>query len=86
MADPREHDLRVRLVAAVEGGMSCRADARRFDVGDATVIRLMQRYREAGSGTHSKMGGHRPRVLEDERDWTLGRIAEEPDITTTRGP
>ena len=82
MAKPLDHDLRIRLVAAVESGMSCRAAARRFDVGDATVIRLMRRYRETGSVRPAKMGGHRPRVLEDERNWILARIAEEPDITT----
>ena len=82
MAKPLDHNLTIRLVAAVESGMSCRVAARRFDVGDATVIRLMKRYRETGSVTPAKMGGHWPRVLEDERDWILARIAEEPDITT----
>jgi len=84
MAKPLDYDLRIRLVAAVEGGMSCRAAARQFRVGDATVIRLMERYRQTGSVAPAKMGGHRPRVLEDERDWILARVAHEPDITTRR--
>ena len=37
MAKPLNHDLRIRLVAAVEGGMSCRAAARHFGVGGSTV-------------------------------------------------
>jgi transposase len=82
MAKPLDRDLRIRLVGAVEGGMSCRAAARQFRVGDATVIRLMERYRKTGSVAPAKMGGHRPRVLENERDWILARIAAEPDITT----
>ena len=82
MAKPLDHDLRIRLVAAAESSMSCRAPTRRFDVSDATVIRLMKRYRETGSVTPANMGGHRLRVLEAERDWILARIAEEPDITT----
>lgn len=34
MSKPLDRDLRVRLVAAVEGGMSCRATARHFRVSD----------------------------------------------------
>ena len=81
MAKPLDRDLRIRLVAAVEGGMSCRAAARHFGVGDSTVIRLMERYRATGSVAPAKMGGNRPRVLDGECDWLLGRVAEQPDIT-----
>ena len=82
MSKPLDRDLRIRLVAAVEDGMSCRAAARQFCVGDSTVIRLMERYRETGSVAPAKMGGHRPRVLEDERDWILSRVAQDPGVTT----
>jgi transposase len=27
------------------------------------------------------MGGHRRRILRDERDWLVARIAEKPDLT-----
>lgn len=84
MAKPLDYDLRIRLVAAVEDGMSCRAAARLFRVGDATVIRLMERYRTTGSVAPAKMGGHRPRVLEDESDWILTRVAQEPEVTTRK--
>lgn len=84
MTKPLDHDLRVRLVAAVESGMSCRSVARHFDVGDSTVIRLMERYRETGSVEPAKIGGHRPRVLEDERAWILSRVAQEPEVTTRK--
>ena len=84
MTKPLDHDLRIRLVAAVEGGMSCRAAARHFRVGDSTVIRLMERYRATGSVKPAKMGGYRPRVLEDQHDWILGRVAEDPEITTRK--
>lgn len=52
MTKPLNRDLRIRLVAAVEGGMSCRAAARRFRVGDATVICLLERYREPARRRH----------------------------------
>lgn len=82
MAKPLDHDLRIRLVAAVEGGMSRRAVARRFRVSVSAVIKLMARYRATGSVRPGQMGGHRPRVLDSERDWVMARIAEQPDITT----
>lgn len=82
MAKPLDYDLRVRLVATVEGGLSCRATARQFRVGESTVIKLMERYRATGSVAPAKMGGHRRPILEEERDWILARIAEQSDITT----
>jgi putative transposase len=82
MAKPLDHDLRVRIVAAVEGGIPCRAAARRFNVSDSAVIKLMARYRATGSVAPGQMGGHRQPVLDDERDWIVARIAEQPDITT----
>lgn len=84
MTKPLDHDLRVRLVAAVDGGMSCRAAARHFDVGDSTVIRLMERYRATGSVEPAQIGGYRPHVLKDERAWILSRVAEEPEVTTRK--
>lgn len=82
MAKPLDHDLRIRLIAAVNDGMSCRAVARRFDVSSSAVIKLMARYRATGSPKPGRMGGHRPRILDSERDWVLARIAEQTDITT----
>jgi transposase len=82
MSKPLDHDLRVRLVAAVDGGMSCRATARHFRVSESAVIKLMARYRATGSTAPGKMGGHRRPVLEGEREWILARVAEQSDITT----
>lgn len=82
MSKPLDHDLRIRLVGAVEGGMSCRATARHFRVSESAVIKLMSRYRATDSVAPGKMGGHRRPVLENEREWILARIAEQPDITT----
>lgn len=48
MAKPLSEDLRSRLIAAVNGGLSRRAAAKRFGVGAATAIRW-------GSG----LAGHR---------------------------
>ena len=38
MAQPLSMDLRSRVLAAIDGGMSCRAAAARFGVAPATAI------------------------------------------------
>jgi len=82
MAKPLDLDLRARVVAAVNSGMSCRAAAARFDISESAAIKLMQRYRATGSIAPGQMGGHRPMKLAGWRDWLLSRIGEKPDITT----
>ncbi len=82
MAKPLDNDLRARVVAAMEGGMSCRAAAARFDISESAAVKLMQRYRATGSIEPGRMGGHKPLKLAAWRDWLLGRIDEKPDVTT----
>lgn len=48
MGKPLSIDLRSRALAAVDGGMSCRAAARRFGVAAVTVIRWHDQRRSAG--------------------------------------
>jgi putative transposase len=82
MAKPLDNDLRARIVAVVEAGMSCRAAAARFTVSESAVIKLMQRYRETGSFAPGQMGGHRRLKLAAWRGWLMQRIVEKPDVTT----
>ena len=81
MTQPLGHDLRKRIVAAVEAGSSCRAAAKRFGVSESAAIKLMRRYRATGSLAPDKIGGHRRPILEAERDWLMSRIADQADIT-----
>jgi len=81
MARPLDIDLRERVVAAVLSGQSCRTVAESFSVSVASVVKWSQRLRATGSVAPDKMGGHRPYVLAAERDWLLGRLRDEPDIT-----
>ncbi len=81
MARPLDLDLRERVVKAVLLGKSCRTVAETFGVSVASVVKWTKRYRTTGSAAPGKMGGHRPFLLEDERDFLLGRLAEEPDIS-----
>lgn len=81
MARPYSLDLRERVVAAVMDGESCRAVAAGFQVSVASVVKWSQRFRTTGSAAARPMGGNRPRTLENESDWLLGRLAEQPDVT-----
>jgi putative transposase len=82
MAKPLDNDLRARVVAAVESGMSRRAAAARFDISESAAIKLMQRYCATGSIAPGQMGGHKPLKLAAWRDWLLQRLGETPDVTT----
>jgi len=81
MAKPYSQDLRERVVASVEGGLSRRQAASLFDVGISTVVRWARRLRETGSVAARRMGGDRRSRLTGERSWLLARIAAEPDLT-----
>jgi transposase len=76
MGRPYTMDLRERVVASVvEGGLSRRAAADRFDVGISTVIAWVRRFLETGSVAPGQMGGHKLRAIRGEHEaWLLGRI------------
>lgn len=70
-------DLRERVVAAIEGGMSRRRAALQFGVSYSVAIGWARRYRETGSVAPGQMGGHKPKKLSGEhRVWLLTRCRE----------
>jgi transposase len=81
MSKPYSKDLRERVVAAVEDGLSRRQAAEVFDVGVSSVIRWVQRFRATGSVAAKPMGGDHRSLLTGERAWILERIEEAPDLT-----
>jgi transposase len=81
MAKPYSEDLRKRVVAAVDGGLSRHQAAALFDVGVSTVVHWVRRWRETGSVAAKPMGGDHRSALGGERDWILERIAAMPDLT-----
>jgi len=81
MAKPFSEDLRQRVVAAVEGGLSRRQAAALFDLGISTVVHWLRRFRETGSVAAKPMGGDHRSRLTSERDWILARLEEAPDLT-----
>lgn len=81
MGAPYSLDLRERVVAAVDGGMSGAAAARHFRVSHSSAIRWAKRNAETGSPAALPMGGKKPFALADEATWIKARMAEKPDIT-----
>ena len=75
-------DLRFRVIAAVDGGLSRRAAAERFGVAAASAVRWVREWRETGSTRAKPQGGDmRSRRIEAYRDVILGAIDEQVDIT-----
>lgn len=77
MARVYSQDLRDRVI---EAGTSARAAAGRFGIGVATAIVWMRRARKRERSARKQ--GQPPRSkLDPHRDYLLGLIAAEPDIT-----
>lgn len=81
MVRPYSLDLRSRVVRRVEAGRPVREVAETFGVSVASVVRWSQRQRQTGSAAAKPMGSRLPRLLADQRDWLLARIAAKPDAT-----
>ena len=82
MGQPLSMDLRSRLLAAVDDGMSCRGAAARFGVAPSTAIRWHAQRRETGSFAPKPQGGDmRSRRVEERSDDILALWAARKDIT-----
>jgi transposase len=82
MAKTYGEDLRGRVIAAVDGGMSRRAAAERFKVGVSTAINWVRAWREDGRSVAKPKGGDtRSHRIEAHRDAILGAIEAQKDIT-----
>ena len=88
------NDLRRRVIAAIEGGMSARAAAARYSVAPSTANNWPRRWREPGSvvparqgqPTGSKLDAHEAFIIDlvtSEKDIALAEIAER--LATERG-
>jgi putative transposase len=77
MARPYSMDLRERVVAAIEGGLSRRQAAARFGVSSSVAIEWMKRLRETGSVAPGQMGGQKPKKISGaHRSWLVDRCRE----------
>ena len=74
-------DLRGRVIDAVEAGASARRAAARFDVGIATAIVWVRRWRATGERTARRQGNPGGSKLDAHEGFLLGLIEEQRDIT-----
>ena len=82
MAQPLSMDLRSRVLAAVDGGMSCRAAASRFGVAPSTAIRWQTQRRERGDFAPKLQGGDmRSRRVEERATDILALWEARKDIS-----
>jgi len=82
MAKMISMDLRTRLVAAVQGGLSRRAAARRFGVSASCVVKLLQRVRATGSAAPGRRGRRLGSgKLEPFKAALIGWVEATPDIS-----
>ena len=82
MGQPLSMDLRSRLLAAIDGGLSCRAVAVRFGVAPSTAIRWQAQRRTTGSFAPKPQGGDmRSRRVEERRADILAMWEARKDIS-----
>jgi transposase len=75
-------DLRDRVIAAIEGGMSCREAAARFGVSASSAIRWRSRVRTQGDVRPGPLGGdRRSGHVERHAELILGLVEARDDIT-----
>ena len=74
-------DLRGRVIAAIEDGVSTREAARRFRIGISTAGAWYRRYRETGETEARKQGQPSRSKLDAHEAFIVGLIEAAPDIT-----
>jgi transposase len=81
MGKPYSVDLRERVVAAIEGGLSRNRAAKQFGVAVSTAIGWMQRVEQTGSIAAGQMGGHKPKAISGEHAVWLSQRIRAGDFT-----
>ena len=81
MGKPYSLDLRERVVAALEGGMSTGQAAARFSIGKATAGAWGRLKRSQGDVRPAKQGKPKGSVLDAHEAFILGALQDKPDTT-----
>ncbi len=82
MPKPLSFDLRSRVLAAVDGGLSCRQAAERFGVSPSSAIRWVALRRSGGDARPRPQGGDRlSHKTEAHAALIHAALAEVPDAT-----
>ncbi|MFV0513313.1 MAG: IS630 transposase-related protein, partial [Jhaorihella sp.] len=74
-------DIRERVVALVDEGLSCNEAARRFSISAASAVRIMQRKKRTGGVKAAPQGRPRRSKLDAVSDWLKRQVEARPDIT-----
>lgn len=74
-------DIRERVVALVDEGLSCHEAARRLRISPASAVRIMQRKRRTGGVQAAPQGHPRHSRLDAVSGWLRTRVETGPDIT-----
>jgi len=75
-------DLRERVVSVIDGGLSRRQAAARFEVSVSSAIRWHALARRTGDATPRRQGGdRRSGRIEAHADVILSAVSKQPDIT-----
>lgn len=81
MGKPYSMDLRERVMAAIESGMSTHQAAARFSIGIATAGAWARLKRAKGEVTPARQGKPKGSVLDPHADFIFDLIRAVPDIT-----
>lgn len=82
MTKPLSLDLRQRVIAAIEAGMSCRGAALRFGVAPSVAVKWRQLWRETGAVAPRAQGGDmRSARIEACGAAILAMVEHAPDTT-----
>jgi transposase len=79
MSVPYERRFRMKVIEAVERGLSARAAGERFGIGVATSIRWVRRWRESGT-LDDPPPRKRATVLDPHADWLIALREAERDL------
>ena len=80
MAKAYSADLRRRVIAAIEDGMSTRAAARRYSIGESTAGAWHRRWRDEGEADARKQGQRGGSKLDPYEAFIFGLVDAQKDI------
>jgi len=82
MTKPLPPELRLRVVGAIDAGMSRRAAADRFGIAPSAAVKWHELWKRTGSVEPRPQGGDkRSKRIEAHAEVILALVAETPDIT-----
>jgi len=74
-------DIRERVVALIDEGLSCHEAARRLRISAASAVRIMQRKKRTGGVLAEPQGRPLGSKFDSVSGWLKSRVEAEPDIT-----